>query len=320
MEQVLAGYEAGADEYLPKPIEMVLLAAKVETLLRRAQAAPAEEPAATRAAIIMFAHAKGGVGTTTLAVNCAAALTTMGAYRVALLDLNLEFPNATLLMDVTPSRVLAQLDSAAIADLEPHVLAEFMERHSSGVRVVTATSSPEQAELVSIPMVEQMIERMRESTDFLILDTTPSFSPLNLACMDLAGTICLVTAPELMALKSTADYLTVLTSLGILERQRLLIALNRTTPAGLDTRQATSIIGRDPDAVISYDVFFDEAAKNGRPAVLTIPDRQATRELRGLAGKLPGASPLVEAHAPLALEPQPSVAGSKRTRGIWPFR
>src|SRR3954451_10192983 len=75
-EEVLAGYAEGADEYVPKPIEMRILAAKVESQLRRiihpavAQngtngTAPAPAPPPKH--VIVFMHGKGGVGTTTLA-------------------------------------------------------------------------------------------------------------------------------------------------------------------------------------------------------------------------------------------------------------
>jgi len=82
-DEILAGYAEGADEYVPKPVEMRVLAAKVESLLRRVQqpaatAAPAAEEAPIAAPepppppakqVVVFLHAKGGVGTTTLAVN-----------------------------------------------------------------------------------------------------------------------------------------------------------------------------------------------------------------------------------------------------------
>src|SRR3954468_12956349 len=74
-DEILAGYAEGADEYVPKPVEMRILAAKVESLLRRATPAatqvvstgPAPEPPAKQ--VIVFMHGKGGVGTTTLATH-----------------------------------------------------------------------------------------------------------------------------------------------------------------------------------------------------------------------------------------------------------
>src|SRR6059058_6523666 len=67
-DDVLTGYAEGADEYIPKPVEMAVLAAKIEVLLKRVQAfAGATLKRGGR--VIVFAHGKGGAGTTTLAVN-----------------------------------------------------------------------------------------------------------------------------------------------------------------------------------------------------------------------------------------------------------
>src|ERR1700736_6210294 len=59
-KDALVGYSAGADEYLPKPFELTLLDAKIQSLLRRVLPDASVTP--TRGKVIVFAHAKGGVG------------------------------------------------------------------------------------------------------------------------------------------------------------------------------------------------------------------------------------------------------------------
>src|ERR1700682_917234 len=71
-KDALVGYSAGADEYLPKPFELTLLDAKIQSLLRRVLPEASATP--TRGKVIVFAHAKGGVGNTSLAINVATVL------------------------------------------------------------------------------------------------------------------------------------------------------------------------------------------------------------------------------------------------------
>ena len=69
----VAGLKSGADEYLVKPIDAAELVARVDGLLERVRRLKVP-PAAPAAKIVTFLGAKGGVGTTTTAVNIGAAL------------------------------------------------------------------------------------------------------------------------------------------------------------------------------------------------------------------------------------------------------
>src|SRR5437763_15490685 len=116
-DDVLTGYAEGADEYIPKPVEMAVLSAKIEVLVKRFRAIHGEATTKRGGNVILFVHGKGGVGCTTLAVNSAVALAATTIYRVALLDLNLEFGNAAMLMNLAPARTLAQLAGGGQADI-----------------------------------------------------------------------------------------------------------------------------------------------------------------------------------------------------------
>lgn len=289
-DDILAGYNEGADEYVPKPIEMAVLGAKVETLLRRTAAAtPAEARRAGKS--IVFMHTKGGVGATSLAVNTAIALTSTGTFRVGLLDLALQFGNAAMLLDLREHRTLAGLAQLPLGETDAETFDRYVQRHQSGVQVVGAPELPEQAELVGVPVVQHVIERLRAKVDYLVVDTPAMLSEQILAAVDVAELVCLVAAPQLMSLKATVDCLALLKKIGVQE-DRVVLVLNRTRQRGLENEAVQGFFERKPDAVIPYSELFDEAADTGQPLFSAHPDNAAAAAVRQLAALIARRAPL----------------------------
>lgn len=281
-QDMLAGYAEGADDYLPKPIELALLAAKIDTVLkRRAQSASPEAPELGK--VIVFMHGKGGAGTTTLAVNSALALA-VPPTRVSLLDLNLEFAADAIHLNLRPKRTLAELASVG-PGVDDTLLEAFATTHSSQLRLVVGANVPEHAELVSIPAIQQTLDWLRRTSDVVVVDCPANFSERTLTALDAASAVCLVTDGTLPALKATLDCLEVLDKLRHPVQRRLLV-LNRRAPLGMGMEQITHFFGRGPDVQISYSDLFDRAANSGRPVLVADPEGAAAAELRGLAARL----------------------------------
>jgi len=290
-QDILAGYAEGADEYAPKPIEMAVLAAKVETLLRRAGPIPETAAATRRGHVVAFLHSKGGVGNSTLAVNAAVALTSVQTYRTAVVDLNLEFGTAGILLDLRPTRGLDELADVSVAELDDETFGQFVVEHPTGVRLVAGSSSPERAELVTISTVQQTLERLRHEADYTLVDVPPSFAETHLAALDVADAVCLVTAPHVAALKGTADFIDVLAKLEV-PRERVMLVLNRHTPTGAANEQVAKFLGWQPDLVVPYNALFDEAANSGRPMVTLYAADASAAKMRELASKIAALVPV----------------------------
>src|SRR2546427_6244250 len=234
-DDVLSGYAEGADEYIPKPVEMAVLAAKVEVLIRRFRTTKGEAVAKRGGNVVLFVHGKGGVGCTTLAVNAAVALAATTIYRVSLLDLNLEFGNAPMLMNLTSARTLANLAEDAHEQLDEATFASYLEQDRSGVRVLAGCDLPERAELVTVPAVQQSIDRLQQESDFVVIDAPASFSQQVLAAMDVADAAVIVTAAHLPSLKATKESLEVLEKLAYpKERTGLVVNLTSESAAAMD--------------------------------------------------------------------------------------
>src|SRR2546422_5937795 len=132
---------------------MAVLSAKIEVLIKRVRATQGGSEAARKRGgnVVLFIHGKGGVGCTTLAVNSAVALAATTIYRVALLDLNLEFGNAPMLMNLQPERTLAHLAGEAKERVDDATFERYLIQDRTRVTVLAGCDAPEHAELVTVP-------------------------------------------------------------------------------------------------------------------------------------------------------------------------
>jgi pilus assembly protein CpaE len=289
-DDVLTGYAEGADEYIPKPVEMAVLAAKVEVLIRRFATTKGQAVAKRGGNVVLFIHGKGGVGCTTLAVNAAVALSATTIYRVTLLDLNLEFGNAPMLMNLTSSRTLADLAENAHEQLDEATFLTYLEQDRSGVRVLAGCNVPERAELVTVPAVQQAIDHLQKQSDYVVIDAPASFSQQVLAALDVADAAVIVTAAHLPALNATKQALEVLTKLSY-PVERTVVVVNRTSAAGVEMDHVARFFNRKPDIVVPYTEACDDAADRGRPLTILHPDSAASKVIRDLAARIAVAAP-----------------------------
>jgi pilus assembly protein CpaE len=287
---VLTGYAEGADEYIPKPVEMAVLSAKVEVLIRRFRTTKGEAVAKRGGNVILFVHGKGGVGCTTLAVNSAVALAATTIYRVTLLDLNLEFGNAPMLMDLKSSRTLANLAEDAHDQLDEATFGTYLEQDRSGVRILAGCDAPERAELVTVPAVQQAIDHLQMQSDYVVIDAPASFSQQVLAALDVADATVVITAAHLPSLKATKQALDVLEKLSF-PKERSVLVVNRTSASGVEMDHVARFFNRKPDIVVPYTEACDDAADRGRPLTVLHPDSAASKAIRDLAARIAVAAP-----------------------------
>jgi pilus assembly protein CpaE len=284
-QDILAGYSHGADDYVGKPIDLAVLAVKIETILRQTRSV-AQVIAAPRklGLVIAFAHGKGGVGATTLAANVATAIAGDGK-SVVLIDLNLQFGTAAMFFDLRPRATIVEFARGDVSRVTEEDFVRFLADHKSGVQILAAPPSPEEAELVSVGAVQQAIDLGRSGRDAVVLDLAAKLDEVTLAALDVTDVVCVVTAPHLAALRSTSDTLAMLTRIGISD-ERILVALVRNTAKGIDDASVAKFLKRKPDIVVPYAEKADAAADLGVPYILAEPNDKAALALKQLALRL----------------------------------
>jgi pilus assembly protein CpaE len=202
-----------------------------------------------------------------------------------LLDLNLEFATAHMYLDLKPVRSLSDLASLDPTEVDDEALSELQVEDASGVKLILGSAAPQDAELVSVPLVQHGIDHLRAIADYVFVDTPAAFTQQVLAALDAADIVVVVTAAHLASVKAAKDWLNVLEKLSYPE-ERAVLVLNRTSQGGLDTEQVARFLDRRAAIVIPFTAVFDECADRGRPLVVLRPDNVAAKVMRDLAEHL----------------------------------
>lgn len=220
-----------------------------------------------RPVIAAFHGGKGGVGATTLAVECAAAFCGTGA-SVGLIDLDLYAGDAHYRLDTDCARGGYTLSDLlpVIEELDERMIDNAFSRCPSGVRVLPAPSDPDDASRVSPGHLRTLLQVARAAFDILVLDTAPRADSSARAALEACDLAVLVTSPEVSCLgriRSVSDKLGQEDQAG----RRPALIINRSLGRSdlVTTREAERFLGMPASAVIPEATYaFRRAADEGR--------------------------------------------------------
>jgi pilus assembly protein CpaE len=286
MTDKIAGFQAGADDYLVKPVNAVELELRVKALLSRSKALAKTHPR-SEAAIITLFSLRGGVGTTSIAVNLSIALAHLWKIQVPLLDLALKNGHCALMLNLKPKYTLSDLAEWEESTVDPEVIEKLLLNHESGVRLLPAPLSPIDAELITPAVIDRAWPYLRASYPFIVIDAGSHLTETALTALDRSHAILLLLAPELASLKAATDAIRIFTQLGY-DSARILPVINWTFPQdGLPQKNIEAALGRHAAGVIPYArTAFTRAINTGRPLLATDLTSQASLAVASLAYKL----------------------------------
>jgi two-component system, OmpR family, response regulator MtrA len=249
----LAGFAAGADDYVTKPFNPRELAARVQALLARGSVGngPSARP---QGRLVAVAGPKGGVGRTTVAVNVAvasalASKSQQGDGDIVLLDghllqgdldVHLDLRAGVSVRDLVP--YAGRLDVAAVQNA--------LVRHASGVQALLRPREAGAAELIGTAMWQEVLHIATAIGETVIVDLGPGYDDeRTLATLESAAMVLLVVTPEIGGLRNARQFLDLAPRLGV-DRGRVRVVLNRANvPGGLSEADVASALGIDQGAM-----------------------------------------------------------------------
>jgi pilus assembly protein CpaE len=280
VEQRVKGLRAGADDDIVKPFHPLELIARIKALLARSGGGQQRKAAekTTLGRLASFYGAKGGVGTTTIAINTAIALSARLRRKTAMLDANLQFGDTRVFLDLS-------LDSSSIVnaisepDLDAELLRKLLVSHHSGIDLLLAPPNPETADIVAERQrtdpgsLTNILSILRRTYDYTLVDMAKSIDDFNLQLFDESDVIFVVMTADLSCLKNVRLVLETMDSLGY-ERGKIQLVLNRSNAyTGINVDNAESALGRK----IDYQVINEyrgaiSALNSGEPFMSSRPD------------------------------------------------
>ncbi len=273
-------FEVGADDVvrLPEAPERVRFTLQKVVARRRAVA---NASGTGNGEMICVLGPKGGTGKTVTTSNLASALA-LAEKRVAVIDLDLQFGDLALCMGVRPETTIHDLANSP-GSLDADKLEAYLVPHESGARVLVAPTRPDHAAGITVDFLRGVYAILRETNDFVVIDTSPGFTPEVISAIDASSEICMLSMLDTLSLKNTRLGLETLDLMGY-EAERTVLVLNRAdSRVGISDDDVERIVGRKPEVRVPSDVEVTRSVNDGRPIVLSKPKAEAAQSFRRLA-------------------------------------
>ena len=282
---ILRSMRAGVHEFLVYPPKQEELAAAVARLTRRGSTET------QRGELIAVYSGKGGLGSTSIAVNIAQALGTQRAdSRVALVDLVVTGGDIRVFLNLKPAYDLSHLIAKG-SQVDTELLNSVLTACQGGVWALPTGDTPEDEELFDSAAVGSILGLLRGQFNYTVVDCEHHLSEAALTALDSANRIVLVTQLTVPALRSTQRTLAVCRRLGY-EESKLCVVVNRYQSADvLPIKDAEDLLQAPIYWKLPNDYRLSaESLTQGVPVTIQDPNSKLARSYGDLARKLSGTS------------------------------
>jgi pilus assembly protein CpaE len=201
---LLRAMRAGCSEFLSRPFDYQDFSDTLTRLDQRWSTTIARSQNAGK--ILSFFGAKGGVGTTVLAVHLATFLVQVLKKKVLLIDNHTQLGHVCLYLGLDGNHHYFNELVQNVGRLDQDLLRGFIATHSSGLDILSSPDVHGSVRTSDTESVERTLEFLNSQYDFVILDCEASFSDINLAIIAMSTWVYLVAAPEIGAIRDLSRY------------------------------------------------------------------------------------------------------------------
>lgn len=278
---------SGAKEFLITPFYPESLISTIKTLYKKEAAKKntnnmqqvklnKENKNKIESKVLSVFSTKGGVGKTSVAVNTAIALHKKTKQKVAVIDLDLQFGDALLMLNKEPVNSIVDFidrcDDYTVENLKLYM------HDLGGVFILDSPISPEYAEYVTQENVVQIIELLKQEFKYIIIDNSNNFDEITLTALDHSDVILLISTMDIVSVKNVKIGIKVMDSLGYPEDKVKLIINKSNGRYGIKLKDLKYVFEKNISQIIVEDVKSAVTSINrGTPFVQAFSSAKISR-------------------------------------------
>ena len=284
---------AGAKDVLIKPIDPEKLMNsiyRIHQLQERFVVAKAETPQkkirkSELGQVYTVFSTKGGVGKTFVSINLAASLAKNPEKRVVLVDLDLDFGNAALALNLYPKFTITDVIDD-IRHMDSDLIESYLIPHESGIKVLPANLQPAMNDFINAEHIHVILESLRESFDYVVVDMPGRFVETIMPALALADQLLVITTPELSSVRNIKVLLVTLKDLNF-PQSKIRIVLNKEDIRGeIKRNDVETTLNKKVDAAIGLDYRRVLSSLNrGVPLVYEYPKNTLSKNFEKMCAK-----------------------------------
>ncbi len=269
----LTALKTGANYYMSKPVDARELLREVENFVNN-------DKSVAHSALFPVLSLRGGIGTTTIAVNLALLLQQVS--RTALLDLSPNSGHCALYLGMKARRNWSTLlEAEAIKDAT--TIGGLTLKHASGLRLLAAPTLPLQNKSFTQNQANLLLQVLRKYMRFIVVDMPPILNPTSMTLLQEARRILLVSGNDSPGIQTTRQTLAALKPY----QEKITLVINNVIPGD---HPPDDVLRRALHAPIAAQIPYDArqtAIKNsGAPVVLSQPRSPMVQTLQRITRAL----------------------------------
>ncbi len=285
---LMQAMRSGVKEFLPLPFDETEVKHAVERFKKRQEESDSSVVSIKPGHVINVVGSKGGVGTTTVAVNLATSLAAKKDVKsVALIDLNMLFGEIPLFLEIKPKHDLSSLANQ-IQRLDSTFLMSILSKSSTGIHVLPSPRHFNSNESLDPKMMDRILELMIRMFDFIVIDGGQPLNQMSLKLLATSDTVLLVSVLTLPCLSNTDKLLRSLLTLGYPVDKLIKVVINRYL-------KNSEIVLGDAEDAINKKIFWTipndyrttlSAINQGKPLAQVAQKAAITKNFAELADRI----------------------------------